>query len=74
MLADEDDEKLINLVSQHHPLFDPQHAGYKDHVLQNNLWKEIAGELINKNSLFFKVNCTATISHYLPLLLIRLAV
>ena len=49
VFADEEEEVLINLISQHPAIFDCKHAHYKDQQIKENIWTEIAGAL-KKNS------------------------
>jgi hypothetical protein len=40
-----DEEKLIILVQGHEYLYNLQHKNYDNHLVKDNCWKEIAGEL-----------------------------
>ncbi|XP_063235276.1 transcription factor Adf-1-like [Bacillus rossius redtenbacheri] len=41
----EQDEKLIDLVREHRVLYDLHHCKYKDSIVRENVWKEIAASL-----------------------------
>lgn len=44
----EQDEILIDSVSRHPALYDASQKSYKDNVVRDNIWREIA-EIINRS-------------------------
>jgi len=40
-----EEEKLIILVQGHDCLYNLQHKDYDNHIVKDNCWKEIAGEV-----------------------------
>ena len=44
----EEDETLINEVSQHPALYDPKHKQYKDQNVRDNTW-ELISQVVSKN-------------------------
>lgn len=41
----EEEERLVDLVREHPPLYKVKSRSYRDSIVKNNIWKKIAQEL-----------------------------
>lgn len=48
----DEDEKLCELVANHPPLYDYSNSNFKDLILKDNTWKEIANSFSGKTGYY----------------------